>query len=506
MPSPTPAPPSGKTTFGHPSGVLLVAGTEMWERFSYYGLAVLLVLFLTAPVVSGGFGWDNADAVRVYGLYSGIAFSAPAIGGWIASRYLGERRSIVIGGLVIVLGHFLLGAPGYGPWLVEAACGIPADDIITGSGVYIGHIIIPDDVIFQLSQTAENMGYKLTAGSAFGLNLAYLAKGWGLLLGLGFIIIGTGFIKGPISSIVGKLYRRDDERREMGFTVFMVGVWLGSLAAELIVGVIGEHVSWHMGLATAGIGMACGLTVYLLRQQALLGDVGKAVTVNKQQPGFYLSPDERRKIYALALMAVFTVIFSIAYSQYGGVWNLVIYNNVDRQIGTFTVPASWYITTTTLGFIILAPLAPTLYRWLSKLGYDLDVVHKQALGLFSIAAGYALLWVLANQHAANPDAMLSGGWVLCAYVFFAIGDIFIWPPQINAVSSLAPERYQSFMIGLWYVTYGLGGIIGGYVGPMAYSWGLPFFSGAILLLCVCGGAVLLLLRPIIQKLTSHKQG
>ncbi|MCG8505249.1 MAG: peptide MFS transporter [Sphingomonadales bacterium] len=510
--SPRPKNESGKAEeklfSGHPPGVLLVSGTEMWERFSYFGLSALLVLFLVAPVASGGFAWDKAEAVRLYGLYSGLAFSAPAIGGWIASRYLGERRSIVIGGILITLGHALIGVTGLGPWLVEALFGLPAKQVIAGAAVPVGELFPGAEVWEALRVSALAGGHlELSAGRPMlPLYLAYLSKGWGLVLGLGFVIVGTAFLKGPISSIIGKLYEKGDSRREAGFTIFMMGIWAGALLAEFVVGVIGEHVGWHAGLAVAGLGMAGGLTNYLLKQNAVLGDVGKTAelraVVEAGRPSFHLDRQERRRVGALAVMAVFTVIFSAAYNQYGGVWNLVVYENADRDVGGFKVPAAWFIAVTTLGFILLAPVALRVYRLLARRGYELDVVHKQALGLASIAIGYAILLVPSTQLDTDPQRLISSGWIVGAYVFFALGDVFIWPPQITAISRLAPERYQAFMIGLWYVTYGLGGIIAGYIAPLAYSWGLGLFTAAILAACATVSAVLLIIRPNLRRLMA----
>jgi len=497
--------PSEKTVFGHPAGVLLVSSTEMWERFSYFGLSAILVLFLVAPTANGGFGWSNSDAVWLYGLYSGLAFSMPAIGGWFASRYLGERKSIVIGGILIVFGHVFIGAPGYIPWLLEAYSGIPVEQLLVQSSLSMGEHLLSSDATTTLKNTIDQSS-EITANQAWVLNIGYLSKGWGLSLGLCFIIIGTAFLKGPISSIVGKLYAKDDTRKEAGFTLFMVGIWMGALLAELIIGAISEQFGWHLGLAAAGLGMVLGLTNFLLKQEKLLGDVGKAcdmsTTPTGEKTGFYLSTDERRKMVGLAIMAVFTVIFSIAYNQYGGVFNLLIYNNVDRNIGSFQVPAAWFITVTTLGFILLAPLATKFYAWVAQKGYELSVAQKQALGLLAIALGYLVLLVPATQHEANVDALLNAGWIITAYLFFAIGDVFIWPPQIAAVSSYAPERYQAFIIGLWYVTYGLGGLIAGLVAPYAYSLGLIIFTGTIFSVCALGACCLILLRSRIAHLLT----
>lgn len=491
--------PSEKTILGHPAGVFLVSGTEMWERFSYYGLGAILVLFLTAPVATGGFAWNKTEAVQLYGLYTGLAFSLPAIGGWIASRYIGERRAIVVGGLTITFGHFLMGAPGFGPWLIDYFAGLPADHIIDVAGVEVGSATYSEGIAAGLHQAALSLGITLTEKQSFLLSLAYLSKGWGLYLGLAAIIIGTAFLKGPISAIVGQLYSDNDSRKEAGYTIFMVGIWAGAMLAELVVGVVGEYVSWHMGLALAGVGMAGGLTNYLLRQNALLGGIGKKAGEDQEDTKFYLEDHEKSPLKALAVMAVFTMLFSIAYNQYGGVLNLMIYEHVDRTVGSFVVPAAWFLIVNTLSFIILAPLMTRFYDWLETKNIRIDVVQKQALGLLSIGIAYGMLMVPSFQHEANPEALLNPVWIIAAYLLFALGDVFIWPPQITAISDLAPKRYHSFIMGVWYVTYGLGGVIAGFVAPIAYSQGFVVFTGGILGISLLCSVLLLCLRRYILR-------
>ncbi|MGL5837433.1 MAG: hypothetical protein ACRCY3_02925, partial [Sphingorhabdus sp.] len=192
---------SAQSLKGHPPGIFLVAATEMWERFSYYGMVGLLVLFLSSPVVNDGFGWDKADAVKLYGIYSGLVFASPALGGWVSSRYWGERRCILFGGIMVTLGHFLMAGPVIWPTIIEYMSGFAVDDAIKQSGVVLGKLSpMPQDV------AAMAAAFDNPSAAKSWLVAAYYLKSWSVLLGLALIVLGTGFIKATISSIVDKLY------------------------------------------------------------------------------------------------------------------------------------------------------------------------------------------------------------------------------------------------------------------------------------------------------------
>jgi POT family proton-dependent oligopeptide transporter len=207
----------GGTWFGYPKGVFLLSFTEMWERFSYYGMLALLVLFLTADVAHHGFGWERDDALKLYGFYTGLIFTAPLLGGWIANNYWGERRCILVGGILIACGHACMAAPR----------------------------VLPD----------------FAAAGFFG--------------GLGLIILGTMLLKPTISSIVGQFFSQTDQRRDGAFALFLVGIYVGEIAGVFVAGYLGERVAWHWGFGAAGIGMTLGLLVYTANQDRYLADLGR---------------------------------------------------------------------------------------------------------------------------------------------------------------------------------------------------------------------------------------
>lgn len=492
---------SGWAVFrGHPRGVLLLSTVEMWERFSYYGMAALLVLLLSTSPTIGGFGWPEPDALRLYGFYTALIFISPVVGGWIATTALGERRAILLGGGMIATGHLVIGAPAYGPWIIEQLTGIPVETILRQSGIMLGGISLPAtdrEILERLLIDRE-----LVNGMG-PLVLAWYIKGLSVFAALSLIVAGTGLLKAPISSLVGKLYAPGDPRREAGYTLFMVGIWLGAFGADLFVGAIGERAGWHIGLGVAGAGMAVGLLIYLLGQERHLGDLGKRPEMAKvSRRNLKLNSQERRRLIGLLIMGVHTVLFSIAYYQQGGVLHLLIYQHGDRSVWGFVIPATWAMMVTTMSFVILAPLAEVLYSRLSERGIVVDVVTKQGLGIGALAVAYGILWTTLQTFDPAQGASIPIGWILGAYVLFAVGDVCIWPPQISAVTRHAPQRYQSVMVGAWYIAIGIGTWLAATAGAISYVYGLGWLLGGLFMLCIAATLSLAVLRPFINHLLA----
>lgn len=486
---------------GHPRGVLLLSATEMWERFSYYGMAALLTLFLSAAPASGGFGWSKADALQLFGVYTALVFISPVVGGWLATTWLGERRSVLIGGCIIAMGHVLIGAPAYGPWLIELATEVPVETVLRESAVALARPVLPHDARAAFEALLSQRGIE---GGAGVVVFAWYLQGWSVYLALLLIVAGTGLLKAPIASLVGKLYEPGDSRREAGFTLFMVGVWFGSLAAELVVGALGERVGWHIGLATAGAGMIVGLTLYLLWQRRLLGQIGiRPEGGGARGAAFRLEADERPRMLALLVMSIYTVLFCVAYYQQSGALHLLLFEHGDRTLFGFTIPATWAMSVTTLSFVVLAPFASAIYAWLRARGIDVDIVVKQTIGLAAMAVAYAVLWIATWRFSGEPGARISILWFFIAYFLFAVGDVCIWPPQISALSQYAPQRCLSLVMGAWYVTVGVGSWISSMMGALSYRHGLSWMLGWLLALCAIAAVSLLLLRPWLKALLGE---
>ena len=503
------APPPGQW-LGQPRGIFLVAGTEFWERFSYYGMVGLLVLFLTSSALQEGFGWSDVDAIKFYGIYSGLIFASPAIGGWLASTYFGERKCILYGGIAVAVGHFLLAGPVVLAALANTIANADVSGLLDAAEPRYGRLFPTSVQWAEIEQRliANGLGAEELAAMGGWFKAVYAAKSWSFMAGLALIVAGTGFIKSTVSSIVGKLYAENDERRNTGFTIFMVGVWGGSFLSNFVAGTLGEKIGWHYGLGAAGVGMALGVGAYVLFQNALLGDVGKLPDRRLSaaaNPGGQtrLTVTERRRIAALVLMSFFTIVFSIAFYQKGGLIHLMVREDTNRMFGGFEVPATWFLTISTGTFIISALIIDRIYVLLAKGGKHIDVVQKQAMGLLSIAIGYVFMQQAASIGAGAEGAVIPMWYFAVGYIFFGIGDVFIWPPQIAAVSQYAPDRYKSFAVGAWMVTTGVGTFLTGYVGALGYEIGAPILFRGLLLLCLSGAVVLLLLRPVIRNLLNE---
>ncbi|MBL8267988.1 peptide MFS transporter [Steroidobacter sp.] len=479
--------------YRHPAGVYLVSATEMWERFSYYGITALLVLYLTAPVVADGFGWSAPEAIRLYGLYAGLAFAAPAFGGWVSSSVLGERRCILWGGAAIMLGHVLLGGPAYLPALLGAFSGVPVEEVLRQSALVQGRLLL---------DSAQREGLRLALLNVTGsdanlgaVSAAYVLRSWSFFGGLALVIVGTALIKPTISSIMGKLYAPDDPKRVFGFTLFMMGVWTGSFCANFVAGSLGERFGWHLGFMAAAVGMAIGLGAYAALQRKLLANIGERPDHTGSMRTWFarftrLTPAEKHRLRVLAMLSAFTVVYGIAFYQKAGFIHLLVRESVVRDIGGFEVPAAWFLSISTGGFLLFAPMVSYV---MARARRQPDAAQCLVMGLASLACGY-VIFLLAATWAADANGMLSMAWIVAAYLCFGLGDVFIWPPQLAAVTALAPASMTSFIVGLWYVTVGAGAYGAGLVGAWARETGTQTGFTVLLVMLVVATLLAFALR------------
>lgn len=474
----------------HPRGMFLVAATEFWERFSFYSLMGLLVLFLTASAADGGFGWSQQQAVTLYGFYAGLGFIAPALGGWIANRWLGERRAILIGGIMIAGGQFMLVAPLWAPALIEAISGVRVAQGLIALDLPLGGLLAP----------------AMPAGDPAAMRwigFAYLAVGWAFAFGLTLIIMGTGLLKPTVSSIVGKLYPGGAARREQGFAIFMTCVFSGSVSASIVAGALGERVGWSWGFLAGGVGMSLGLIFYIALARRLLGDIGiapdRTVGGEKSTP---LSRIERDRIITLFVMGAFTVVYASAFYQKGGMLNLFVRDEIARDVGGFLLPTTWFQTISTGTFILLAH---PLTAWMGRIGRGrIDTTRKLAIALLLMALGYAC-FTAASIQAEKVGGGAHMGWVIAGYACFGIGDVFLWPAQIALASRLAPARHAATVVGCWYLTIGVGTWTTGFVAMQASIIGRTALMIEIGCYCLVAATLVLALRGWLAA-RMHEEG
>jgi POT family proton-dependent oligopeptide transporter len=473
---------------GHPRGLYLLFLTEMWERMSFYGMRALLVLFLTNQT-RGGWGWSNAEALELYGTYTGLVYLTPIAGGYIADNLIGQRRAVVIGGTLMMIGHLLLALPG------------------------------------------EAMFYT----------------------GLGFLIAGNGFFKPNISTMVGGLYPAGDSRRDSAFTIFYMGINLGSWIGVTLCGFLGEKIGWHWGFGAAGVGMLLGLITFLALSRRMLGQVGLrpdkteaerseawrrvglyavavAVAVAvfyglKQVPalvdwtmvrltaaalvfGFLawlsnmmmakrtpgaaqegaLTKQEKHRVISIFIIAIFVVIFWMGFEQAGGLMNLYTDQKVDRGLLGWEVPTTWFQNFNAIFIVGLAPLFAMLWSRLAARGKDLNVVVKMSLGLIFMGLGF-LFMVGASRESAEVGKA-AAWWVIMAYLFHSIGELCLSPVGLSMVAKVAPTRMVSAMMGVWFLSNAAANKLSGVVGGLSDRVGELNVFLLLVAVGLLGGAVL----------------
>ncbi|PWI32261.1 dipeptide/tripeptide permease [Vibrio albus] len=425
--------------FGHPRGLFLLFGTELWERFSYYAMRAILVLYLTDTTLNGGLGWTQKDALDLYGIYTGLVYITPLVGGWLADNYLGQRRSILIGGALMAIGQFTLAMP--------------------------------------------HQYLSISAMHAF-------------VLGLGFLIAGNGLFKPNISTMVGDLYEEGDHRRDGAFTIFYMGINIGALLAGIIAGSVTSEYGWKAGFAVAGIGMLISLVMQMTLAQRWLGDIGRvpaAVTDKGSQANDKSKPltkEEVDRLKVIMIMGLFVIIFWAGFEQAGGLMNLYTQQYTDRMLGGFEVPTAWFQSLNPFFIITCAPIIAAI--WVKLASKEPNSPVKFAMGLFFLAIGFVFMVGAVLEQGGDMTVKTSMLWLVGAFFFHTVGELCLSPIGLSMVTKLAPLRLASLMMGVWFgfnaVANYVAGLIGAHVGeygPMAIFSGIAItatVSGIILLL------------------------
>jgi len=433
------------TLLGHPKGLFLLFATEMWERFSYYGMRALLVLSLVAGVESAnpGFGFTNAEALRLYGLFTGFVYFTPLLGGWLADNYLGQRRSVIIGGLIMAAGQFTL------------AASIPGN-----------------------------------------LSLFYI--------GLVLLVIGNGFFKPNISSMVGDLYERGDARLDAGFTIFYMGINLGAFLAPLVCSTLGEDPGrgWSYGYFAAGCGMILSVIIQLVLAPRYLGDIGVVPSAqrSRSQSGGINEPltaVELDRLRVIFMLFMFIVLFWAAYEQAGGLMNLYAAEKTDRTINGFEVPAGWFQSLNPLYIVLLAPVFSLLWVRLGAIGRNPPTPQKMMFGLVLTGIGFlAMVAAVFDQQAGGKASMW---WLVIAYLFHTMGELCISPVGLSMITRLSPLKLASLMMGVWFLINFFANWIAGIIGSFAETLGEMAIFGGLAATLFVFAAVLWLLSGMLVR-------
>ncbi len=432
--------------FGHPRGLFLLFGTELWERFSYYAMRAILVLYLTDTTMNGGLGWSTKDALDLYGIYTGLVYITPLIGGYLADNYLGQRRSILIGGALMAIGQFTLA--------------FPAD--------------------------------------ALGLGALHT-----FYLGLALLIAGNGLFKPNISTMVGDLYSEGDNRRDGAFTIFYMGINLGALLAGVVSGSVTNSLGWKAGFVAAGIGMLISLVMQMTFAQSWLGNIGREPAAKralenqkstKKQP---LTKEEVDRLKVILVMGLFTIVFWAGFEQAGGLMNIYTQQYTDRMIGSFEVPTAWFQSLNPFFIITLAPILAAFWVKLGKREPNSPV--KFALALFFLALGFLCMVGAVLEQGGDTTVKTSMLWLVGAFFFHTLGELCLSPIGLSLVTKLAPLRLASLMMGAWFGCNAIANYVAGYVGSHVGELGaMAIFSGIAVSATVSGLILLLFSNTLVR--------
>jgi POT family proton-dependent oligopeptide transporter len=478
---------SDRVFFGHPAGLGLLFAVEMWERFSYYGMRALLVLFLVNSL-----GWTDGNAYQLYGTYTGLVYLTPLIGGWLADNFLGTRKALVFGGVIIAAGHFALAFP--------------------------------------------------------GMTTFYL--------GLGLVIAGTGFFKSNVSTMVGQLYKDGDPRRDAGFTLFYMGINLGGFLGPLVCGFLAAspRFGWHWGFGAAGVGMTAGLIAYQIWKDRFLPGIGLAPTreVVAARRAAALSTgsgtmewwhgpigalvglvllmltagwslmgvafaltigasfgiallgsrgDDLKRVIALIIVVFFVTFFWMAFEQAGSSMNIFADRHTDRMVGSFEIPTGWFQSVNSFFILLFAPVFAGLWQTLQKRGKEPSTAMKMVLGLALLGVGF--VWLVFGGQGADAGQKVGPVFLVFAYLFHTWGELCLSPVGLSYVTKVAPVRFASLMMGAWFLANAAANKLGGWLAAQTESiTSLASFYAIPVATSLGSALVLLMLVPMLRRLTA----
>jgi POT family proton-dependent oligopeptide transporter len=448
---------------GHPKGLQVLFYTEMWERFSYYGMRAILVLYMTKALM-----FDVAKASTVYGNFTGLAYLMPLAGGYIADRWWGNRRSILLGGAIMAVGQFLM-------FLSATFYDDPA----------LAHPLL-----------------------------------W---TGLGVIIAGTGLFKANIASMVGSLYAPDDPNKDSAFTIFYMGINIGAFLAPLVAGGLGDTgdpADFRWGFLCAAVGMAIGTLVFQVYKNKYVVDSqghalglppterkAGAADANDDKP---LEREDWERIAVIFILAFFVIFFWMAFEQAGASLTVFADRQTDRGLLGWTIPASWFQSVNAVAIVLFAPVFAWIWQRLGRAGLNPSTPVKMSLGFFLMGLGY--LVIAFGVHGVDSATKVSMMWLVSLYLLHTFGELCLSPIGLSAVSKLSPPRFASLMMGVWYLSSAAANKMAGVLSSFYPEAGKPapvlmgyevtglheFFVIFVALSAAAGVLLFLLARPIVK--------
>jgi POT family proton-dependent oligopeptide transporter len=441
---------------GHPAGLFVLFFTEMWERFSYYGMRALLVLYMTGylithaqatgsvlgfvPLQRGLEFFFGPLAIQplssqIYGLYTGLVFLTPVFGGLLADRVLGQRKTVYLGGILMAIGHFLM--------------------------------------------AIESM----------------------FLIALLFLILGNGCFKPNISTQVGSLYAEGDPRRDSAFTMFYMGVNLGAIFSPLVCGTLGQVYGWHYGFGAAGVGMVIGLLVYAWGQRFLADD---NFTLEKKEHVVEtpLTKSEWRAIAGLIVLCALNIVFWGVYEQQGNTMQIFADKNVDWHVMGWQMPSTWFQSLNPIFILILAPILTFFWGWQRKRKSEPTSIAKMALGCVILGASFVVLMIATKGISA--DTRISIMWLVGCTLIYTIGELYLSPIGLSLVTKVAPARLVGMMMGVWFLSSFFGNYLSGYLGMYYETMSKDRFFMMLMILGVVSGLMIFAVQSPLKRAIGHK--
>jgi POT family proton-dependent oligopeptide transporter len=433
-----------KTLWGHPKGLYILFFTELWERFSFYGMRAIFVLYLTAQTTelgNPGLGWTNKEALALYGWYGMMVYFMGIFGGAIADNWLGQKKSVLLGGIFIIFGQFSL--------------------------------------------SVDNL--------------------WMFWTGLVLLVCGVGLLKPNISTMVGGLYKQGDSKRDAGFTIFYIGINMGALVAPFLVGYFGEKVDWHLGFSLAGFGMILGQIVFVFGRDHLkgVGELLKHSSENGHLARQPLSKLEKDRIVVLLLSFLIVIVFWAAYEQAGGLMNLYARDSVDRWVFGFEIPTSWFQSLHAFYVVLIGgPMAWLWLKW-GNMGKESSAVFKMGVGMIIMSISFIALMGAVYEASLSALGKAPIYWLLLSYFLHVVAELSISPISLSFITKLAPAKYASLLMGTYFAIIGFGNKAAGLLGEAAQDAGEMAVFGIIAAACLFVGILLFL---FIKKLKSLTHG
>ncbi|HAZ07709.1 MAG TPA: MFS transporter [Elusimicrobia bacterium] len=449
--------------FGHPKGLYVLFFTEMWERFSYYGMRSLLVLYMAKYLINkadngldvlgygairhfvqwfvGLFGMRGELSVQafssqIYGLYTGFVYFTPFFGGILADKVFGQRKTVYIGAVLMAIGHFLMASE----------------------------------------------------------RLFFAA--------LLFLILGNGCFKPNISTQVGNLYPEGDHRRDSAFTIFYMGINLGAMFSPLVCGTLGQKVGWHWGFGAAGVGMIIGLCVYYFGKHLLPPDrIMKKAAAHEEAVDHAITPTEWKAIGALVFLCMVNIVFWAVYEQQGNTLQLWADQNTRWRFFGFNVPSSWYQVFNPAFIVIFAPLMDMFWGWQDKRGREPSSVTKMGIGC--ILLGGAFIIMIAASKAVGPTEQGSLLWLVTTTWLFTMGELYLSPIGLSLVTKVAPARMVSMLMGMWFLSSFFGNYLSGFIGGFYETMTKDAFFTLLMALGVGAGLIFFAANKPLRKIIGH---